>query len=149
MSRISPSSIGTTPYERVMGHAPHVLEPWSRLEEVFFRRTLLPADLLEQVRRTLALGHGCEYCMAKGGPPESRHQAMRTSLAVGLAQLFAADHREIDETQLKVMREHFSEPELVELVAFMGFMWAGGTFGKVFGIAPVDAPDPSMPQTAG
>ncbi|MDO9195155.1 hypothetical protein [Rhodoferax sp.] len=84
----------------------------------------------------------------KGGPPESMHEALRTSLAVGLAQLFAADHRDIDETQLNVMREHFSEPELVELVAFMGFMWAGGTFGKVFGIQPIESPETSIPRTA-
>ena len=146
--RISQSLIGSTPYERVMGHAPHVLEPWSKLEEVFFSRSVLPADLLEQVRRTLALGHGCEYCMAKGGPPEPKHEAMRTSLAVGLAQLFAADHREIDEVQLNIIREHFSEPELVELVAFMGFMWAGGTFVKVFGIQPIQASEAAAPGTA-
>lgn len=144
MARISPSSIGATPYERVMGHAPHVLEQWTKLEDVFFSRSVLPADLLEQVRRTLALGHGCEYCMTKGGPPELKHEAMRTSLAVGLAQLFAADHRDIDEAQLAIMREHFSEPELVELIAFMGFMWAGGTFGKVFGIQPIQVPVASI-----
>ena len=86
--------------------------------------------------------------MAKGGPPESMHVATRTSLAVGLAQLFAADHRGIDEAQLVIMREHFSEPELVELVAFMGFMWAGGTFGKVFGIQPIKAPEAVPPKTA-
>lgn len=130
-----------------MGHAPHVLEPWTRLEEVFFTRSALPADLLEQVRRTLALGHGCEYCMAKGGPPESVHEVFRTSLAVRLAQLFAADHRDIDETQLNLMREHFSEPELVELVAFIGFMWAGGTFGKIFGIQAIQSPEAAAPAT--
>ncbi|HMM67288.1 MAG TPA: hypothetical protein PKC03_10130 [Dokdonella sp.] len=37
---------------------------------------------------------------------------------------------------LETLREHFSESELVELVAFMGFMWAGGTFGRIFGIQP-------------
>lgn len=130
-----------------MGHAPHVLEPWAKLEEVFFTNSILPAELLEQVRRTLALGHGCEYCMAKGGPPESMHEAMRTSLAVGFAQLFAADHRGIDETQISIMREHFSESEFVELVAFMGFMWAGGTFGKVLGIQPTRVPEAIAPAT--
>jgi alkylhydroperoxidase family enzyme len=117
-----------------MGHAPLVLESWSRLEEVFFRRSILPAQLLEQVRRTLALGHGCAYCQAKAGPPDKCQAEFRTSLAVGLAQVFATDHKGIDERMLQTMREHFSEPELVELVAFMSFMWAGGTFGNVLGI---------------
>lgn len=38
-----------------------------------------------------------------------------------------------DEGMLNTMREHFTDPELVDLVAFMGFMWAGGTFGNVLG----------------
>ncbi|MDH4190042.1 MAG: hypothetical protein OEW21_07550 [Betaproteobacteria bacterium] len=117
-----------------MGHAPHVLGPWSVLERTFFDHSLLPKDLLEQVRRTLALGTGCVYCQAKAGPPDDRHGALRTSLAVALAQAFAADHRTIDKLLIEVLREEFSDAELVELVAFMSFMWAGGTFGKVLGI---------------
>jgi alkylhydroperoxidase family enzyme len=119
-----------------MGHAPHILGPWSALEEAFFERSQLPKDLLEQVRRTLTLGHGCLYCQAKGGPPDERHEALRTSLAVALAQGFAADHRSIEKSQLEVLREHFTDAELVELVAFISFMWAGGTFGKILGIQP-------------
>jgi alkylhydroperoxidase family enzyme len=136
MAHVSYSDVGTTPYEKVMGHAPHILRPWTQLEHTFFTASVLPAELLEQVRRTLALGHGCEYCQAMGGPPDNRHEAMRTSLAVGLAQVYATDHQGIDQRMLETMREHFNEKELVELVAFMGFMWAGGTFGRIFGIQP-------------
>ena len=121
-----------------MGHAPHILEPWSKLEEVFFSHSILPAALLEQVRRTLAFGHGCEYCQAKSGPPDRAQQDLRTSLAVGLAQVFASDHKGIDESMLSTLKEHFTPAELVELVAFMGFMWAGGTFGHIFGITPLE-----------
>jgi alkylhydroperoxidase family enzyme len=142
MSRVSLSDVGSTPYERTMGHAPHVLESWSRLEEAFFRRSILPAQLLEQVRRTLALGHGCAYCQAKSGPPDKHQAEFKTSLAVGLAQVFATDHREVDERMLQAMRAHFSEPELVELVAFMSFMWAGGTFGSVLGIQATESYEP-------
>lgn len=136
MSHIPPSPLGDTAYERVMGHVPHVLAPWSRLEEVFFRTSLLPAELLEQVRRTLALGHGCAYCQAKAGPPDASPKGFKTSLAVGLAQVFATDHKGIDATMLGTMRESFTDAELVELVAFMSFMWAGGMFGKVMGVRP-------------
>jgi alkylhydroperoxidase family enzyme len=136
MARIPESAVGTTPYERVLGHAPQVLRDWTQLEQTFFQRSLLPADLLEQVRRTLALGHGCEYCQAKSGPPDPTHAALRTSVAVGFAQLFASGHKEISAAHLAEMRKHFTDPELVELVSFMSFMWAGGTFGSVFGIKP-------------
>jgi alkylhydroperoxidase family enzyme len=113
-----------------------VLRDWTQLEQTFFQRSLLPADLLEQVRRTLALGHGCEYCQARSGPPDAAHAALRTSVAVGFAQLFAAGHREISTAHLAELRRHFTDPEQVELVSFISFMWAGGTFGSVLGIKP-------------
>lgn len=47
---------------------------------------------------------------------------------------FTTDHRAIDDRQVDVMPEHFAEPELVALIAFMGFMRAGGTFAKVFDV---------------
>ncbi|MEW6703349.1 MAG: carboxymuconolactone decarboxylase family protein [Pseudomonadota bacterium] len=130
------SDIGHTNYERVMGHAPHILKPWVELEEAFFQRALLPQTLLEQVRRTLAQGHGCEYCQAKGGPPHTSRDDFRTSLAVGLAQIYSSDPKGIDEKMLQLLRAHFSDAEVVELIAYMGFMWAGGVFGKVMGIRP-------------
>lgn len=141
VARLPPSDTGSTNYERVMGHAPHILGPWSELEEVFFQRSLLPGPLLEQVRRTLADGHGCEYCKAKGGPPSASQSEMRTSIAVAFAQAYVADHRDISEAHIDILRESFSDAEVVELVAFVSFMWVGGTFGKVLGIKPpsVDA----------
>jgi alkylhydroperoxidase family enzyme len=125
-AHIPDSQTGATPYERVMGHAPHILEPWTQLEDTFFKRSVLPGELLEQVRRTLALGHGCKYCQAKAGPPDTMHEDLRTSLAVGFAQLFVAGHKDIDSKQLHVLREHFTDQELVELVAF----------GSILGITP-------------
>ena len=108
--------------ERLMGHAPHILDPWTKLEDAFLEsRTFSPA-LLEQVRRTLALAHGCRYCQAKGGPPDPSHADSRTAAAVELAEHFA--------------RDHFADAELCELIMFMGFMWAGGTFGAVLGLEP-------------
>ncbi|HVN42095.1 MAG TPA: hypothetical protein VMT50_04875 [Steroidobacteraceae bacterium] len=136
MARVPESKVGATPYERVLGHAPHVLGPWVALEEAFFKHSLLPAELLEQVRRTLALGHGCPYCIAKGGPPDDRPMALRVSLAVAVAQAYASGHRNVDARTVATLREHFTDAELVELVAFVAFMWAGGTFGQVMDIQP-------------
>src|SRR5207245_9689479 len=136
MSRIAPSSTGRTPMERLMGHAPHILAPWTKLEDAFFAsRTFSPA-LLEQVRRTLALAHGGRYCQAKGGPPDHSHADSRTAAAVELAEHFARDHRSIDDAVLAGARDHFADAELCELIMFMGFMWAGGTFGAVLGLEP-------------
>jgi alkylhydroperoxidase family enzyme len=87
MAHIPPSAIGTTNYERVLGHAPHLLASWSALEDAFSKQSVLNKELLEQVRRTLAESHGCEYCQAKGGPPSPTQAEFKTSLAVGLAQV--------------------------------------------------------------
>ena len=96
MSRIPLSAVGSTPLERVMGHAPHALTPWLQLEDAFYSR-----------------------------------------------QLFAQDHKGISESQLAVMKQHFTDAELVELVSFMGFMWATGTFGSVLGVKAKSAYDAS------
>ncbi|WP_124454810.1 carboxymuconolactone decarboxylase family protein [Paucibacter sp. KBW04] len=141
---IPPSTLGRTAYERVMGHAPHVLGPWTQLEQVFASQTLLPADLLEQVRRVLAQGHGCAYCQAKGGAVDPLFAAnalvaedRRATLVLELARQFAQDHRRIEPALLSQLREHdCSAAELVELIACMSFMWAGGMFGRVLGIQP-------------
>jgi hypothetical protein len=87
--------------EKLMGHALHILDPWTKLEDAFFASKTFSPALLEQVRRTLALGTGCRYCQAKGA------------------------------------RNHFADAELCELLMFMGFMWAGGTFGAVLGLEPL------------
>ena len=122
MPRIAPSNTGRTPMERVMGHAPHILDPWIRLEDAFFASKTFSPALLEQVRRTLALSTGCRYCQAKGGPPDRTHADSRTAAAAELAEHFA--------------RDRFADAELCELIMFMGFMWAGGTFGAVLGLEP-------------
>jgi hypothetical protein len=68
-------------------------------------------------------------------------------MAVGLAQVFASGHKNVDESILGPMREYFSNAELVELIAFMSFMWAGGMFGRVFGVEPASSlrPDGDVP----
>lgn len=37
MSRITLSNIGQSPFERLLGHAPKILQQWSQLEEAFFK----------------------------------------------------------------------------------------------------------------
>jgi hypothetical protein len=69
-------------------------------------------------------------------PIESQADS-RTAAAVELAEHFARDHRSIDEMALARARDHFADAELCELVMFMGFMWAGGTFGAVLGLEPL------------
>src|SRR5712692_8122194 len=54
MPRIALSNTGRTPMEKLMGHAPHILDPWTKLEDAFFASKTFSPALLEQVRRRTA-----------------------------------------------------------------------------------------------
>jgi len=91
MTRISLSSNGSTPFQKLLGHNNDILIHWGELETTFFTKTSLDEKLLEQVRRTLAFGNKCEYCMAKGTPNEMKEN-QRESFATSFAELFVIDH---------------------------------------------------------
>ena len=59
-TRINLSTTGNTPFEILLGHNPEILQKWNELETALFDSSNLGAHLLEQVRRTLAFGNGCE-----------------------------------------------------------------------------------------
>src|SRR5258708_28689489 len=126
MPRIAPSNTGRTPMERLMGHAPHILDPWTKLEDAFFASKTFSPALLEQVRRTLALGTGCRYCQAKGGPPDRSQADSRTAAAVELAAHFARDHLSIDQMALPPPRDHFADADLCELAMYLRFIRTAG-----------------------
>ncbi|HSP17129.1 MAG TPA: carboxymuconolactone decarboxylase family protein [Thermoanaerobaculia bacterium] len=104
---------------------------WVRLEQRFYDSPLLPAQLKEQVQRTLAQRTGCESCKALGSP-EGTPADVKTSLAVGFATAVAASPAaEVTDAQFDVWREEFSEAETAELVAFVSFMIGAQTFGAL------------------
>ena len=77
---------------------------------------------------------GCEYC-ASLGAPEDHSGDTRTSLAVGFAELVVADPSGITDAQFDVLREEFSEEEIVELVAWICLVSISGQmFGAVLGL---------------
>lgn len=133
-TRINPSETGNTPFEKLIGHNPSVLEKWNELETVLFTKTSLDSNLLEQVRRALAFGNGCEYCMVKGGRPKFDPGDQRIQAATAFAEFFALDHKSISMAHFDYLKEFFSEPELAELVTFISFITASQKFGKVMNL---------------
>lgn len=91
--------------------------------------------MLEQVRRTLAFGNKCAYCMAKGKPNEVKTDR-RESYATAFAELFALDHLSISEAHFDVLREVFSEAEIASLCAFISFITASQRFGAIMDLQP-------------
>ncbi|WP_223559318.1 carboxymuconolactone decarboxylase family protein [Chryseobacterium lathyri] len=134
MTTIEFSDNGNTPFEKLIGHNTEILYHWNRLEETFFKNTSLDSDLLEQIRRTLAFGNGCEYCMVKGGRPDFSQSDLKISVAVSFAELFSKDHRSILKSHFSMLREFFSEKEISELCTFISFISASQKLGKIFNL---------------
>lgn len=138
MSFIQLSNCGATPFERLLGHTPEILNQWGKLEATFFKSTAFNAHFLEQVRRALAFNNQCRYCMAKAGPPDQNPQDKRLIEALRFANLFSMDHASIDKNAIKQLKKYFSEAEIAELMAFCSFISAAQKFGAALGLEPMD-----------
>jgi alkylhydroperoxidase family enzyme len=147
MSRITPADLDGNAVQasllaRVLGRRPEVLKAFGRLDATLRFHGDLPPGLKEAVRRATAQEVGCEYCQSLGTyRPNPDDQ--RESLAVAFAQMIADDPTDISDAQFDVLREEFTEEEIVELVAFICFVAIGGQlFGatlKLEAAAPEEA----------
>ena len=136
MPRLSPSARGETTADRVMGHRPEVLEAWENLRAALLGpSSTLPAQLKEEVRRTLAQQTGCRFC-ASLGQPSPDHATRRESLAVAFADAVANDHTAISDAQVQVLFDEFTIPEVVELLSWISFEYAGQVFGSLIADEP-------------
>ncbi|CAM3015379.1 hypothetical protein [Legionella worsleiensis] len=138
MSHVELSNYGGSPFEKLMGHAPEVLNQWVKLEEVFFRSNAFTLEFLEQIRRALAFKNLCHYCMLKAGPPEGNPESARSAIALRFANKFAIDHTSISKEEVQEMEFYFSRNELIELIAFCSFVTASQKFGSCLGLQSAD-----------
>jgi hypothetical protein len=138
MSHIKLSNNGKSPFEKLMGHAPEVLNQWAKLEEVFFRSNVFTSGFLEQIRRALAFKNLCQYCMLKAGPPDENPESVRLAIALRFANKFAIDHTSIPKREIQEMKQYFSHSELIELIAFCSFVTASQKFGSCLGLQSSD-----------
>jgi alkylhydroperoxidase family enzyme len=123
---------------RVMGRRPDILKAFGRLDNTIRFKGLLPVELKESVRRATAGEIGCVYCQSLGAVPNELER--RESLAVAFAQAIAQGPSEISDGEFAVLREDFTEDEIVELVAFICFVAiAGQMFGAVMGLEAATA----------
>jgi len=134
MTRIELSDYGNSPFEKLIGHNKTVLDKWIDLEVALFSETKLDKNLLEQVRRTIAFENECEYCMVKAGKPNFDLTEKRISSATAFAQLFAIDHKSINDKHFDILREEFSEQEISELCSFISFITACQKLGRIYNL---------------
>ena len=132
MTRIQPAEIpGATIFNRTLGRAPDIMEANATLDATIRFSSRLSQELKEEVRRSTAGGIGCEFC-ASLGEPKPEHIDRAEALAVAFAQMIIEDPNNIDDSVFDVLREEFSEEQIVELTAWICFILIGNqTFGAV------------------
>ncbi|WP_212935439.1 carboxymuconolactone decarboxylase family protein [Bacillus hominis] len=135
MERITLSNIGDTKFQKLLGHNPDILNSWSTLENTLYSTGTLSAELKEQVRRTLAFGNECSYCMAKGKPDDIQ-KIEEISVAVTFAHAFVYDQKAIDDNMFHILKQYWTEKEIVELCAYICFITASQQLGFLFQLQP-------------
>jgi len=132
------SVIGRDPFCSVLAHRPEVLRAWHALELALIASdSTLSNGLKERGRVSMAQLTGCRYCATLGESPH-RHAPddVRASLVESFATMIGEDHRQIDDGIISAMRQEFTDPELVELLAYLAFKLAGQVFGSVVELLP-------------
>ncbi len=144
MTTIPFSENGNTPFEKLIGHNPAILNSWNILEETLWKETTLDKNMLEQIRRAMAFENGCEYCMAKAGKPDFDASQIKISVAVAFAELFCKDHTSIFPAHFDMLREYFTDDEISELCAFIAFVNASQKLGKIFNLSEKEQPNAAI-----
>ncbi|MEC5241011.1 carboxymuconolactone decarboxylase family protein [Bacillus mycoides] len=135
MERITLSNVGDTKFQKLLGHNPDILNSWSTLENTLYSTGALSVELKEQVRRTLAFGNECPYCMAMGKPDDIQ-KIEEISVAVTFAHAFVHDQKAIDDNMFHILKQYWTEKEIVELCAYICFITASQQLGFLFQLQP-------------
>jgi alkylhydroperoxidase family enzyme len=140
MPRIPPSALGDTTADRIMGHRPELVEAWKKLGHALLGpSSTLSSHLKEEVRRTLAQRTGCQFCASLGLPVKD-HASRQESRAVAFAEAVALDYRAVTHAQVNQLLEEFTVPQVVELLIWISYEYAGQMFGSLI------ADEPATPE---
>lgn len=141
MPRIEPANVEGNLYARVLARQPEILEKFMALDVSLRFGGLLPAELKEEVRRSTAEQVGCRFCSSLAAPKD-QHIDRRESLAVGLAQMIAQDPSSVDDKMFEVLREDFSDDEILELLCWICLVVIGGQMlGNTLGLEEASPED--------
>jgi alkylhydroperoxidase family enzyme len=143
--------------------APELLEsfiswyfPWHSNDGT--QPTRLPVRLKELVRLRLATFSGCKACksarMAEDVVSESDALGVDTDhaqefspaerAAIDFAEKLALDHYSIDDSDFSLLREHFDDAQILELVVLTGVIYLG--FGRALSVLALDNPACALPE---
>lgn len=120
----------------LLAHRPEILAAWAKLDEALMGAgSTLPVSLKENVRVALSQRVGCRYCDSLGSVGDEAPDA-RESLALAFVQKVLDDPKAVDQSTFDVLREEFTEEQIVELSAWICFKLATNTLGAITGLEP-------------
>lgn len=134
---------------RIYAHRPELAQAFLAFGKALREERVLPDRLVELVRLRVAFWNQCRSCMAtrygeafRDGlteelvcslerPEEAEDLTEAERAALAFADRFATDHLSIDDATFDRLREHFGEPEIVELCFHAGLFVGFGRMGAV------------------
>ena len=138
---------------RVLAQRPDLTTAFLDFRSALGAAARLPARLVELVRLRVAFPNQCRSCMALrsssaaadgvteelvcslSAPEEADDLTDREKAALAYADLLATDHLAADDRMFDRLRDHFSEPEIIELgmhlAVFVGFGRLSATWDLV------------------
>ena len=135
---------------RMFAHRPAIAKGLIAMGAGIKTDSTLPARLIELVRLRVAFHNQCRSCLAiryqeavdagvdedlvcsLQSPPEATDLSDEEKLAIEYADRFATNHLSIDGAMFDQLKQHFSEPQLVELCSWVAFCVGFGRLGAVW-----------------
>jgi len=144
MSRIQgKSNVPGTAFRQIMALRPEIAKSWNALDEVARFSGVLAPLLKEEVRRAVAQESGCLFCASLGTPADS-YDDPRWAAAVAFARIVAIDSTKVSDDDWHALKVHFNDEEIVELISWIAFMFAGEMIGAVLKLQPATPEQKSM-----
>ena len=151
---------------RTVAHRPEILQTMIAHMEAVLKSGTLPTSLKELVIVRTSQMNGCEYCLAshsllakKLGYSDEQIAALphfedsesftpREKTAPRLAERLTRNERPLDDAELADLKAHFSEGEIVELMAASGLFNYFNRFNNLLAMEPRQAGSGVEPATA-
>ncbi len=154
------------------GDQPEIVRVWSLRPEMgaavqglsyaVYSKSELPARVREAARMRIAHINDCDVCRGWRIPelaaqgvdeelyahvdaPEQGEYSPQERLAIEFADRFALDHRSLDDAFFARLREHFTDPEILDLGICVG-NWVG--FGRLTMVLDLDEACAVRPRSA-
>jgi uncharacterized peroxidase-related enzyme len=151
---------------RTVAHRPEILQTMIEHMEAVLNTGTLPTSLKELVIVRTSQMNNCEYCLAshsllakKLGYSEAQIAALphfdssdeftpREKTALRLDERLTRNERPLDDAELRDLRAHFTEGEIVELRAASGLFNYFNRFNNLLAMEPTQAGSGVEPATA-